>query len=216
MDFSSTVCLGIFGFIAALVLREVNGVVKEPYMDEPFHIPQAQAYCLGNWTHWDDKITTPPALYIYSIILQRISGAKCSIAFLRSTCTLLLIASPIIFRYFLSAQRQLSSLRSSLANTFEAIVLASFPILWFFGFLYYTELPSVVFTVGSFILAQRERHISAALLGLAACATRQTNVLWILYAFAYSQLSRFRYAPHKRLHNPIFRDAKACGLHAAQ
>lgn len=32
--------------------------------DEPFHIPQAQAYCNGEWSTWDPKITTPPGLYV--------------------------------------------------------------------------------------------------------------------------------------------------------
>ena len=34
--------------------------------DEPFHVPQAQAYCNGEWSTWDPKITTPPGLYISS------------------------------------------------------------------------------------------------------------------------------------------------------
>lgn len=33
--------------------------------DEVFHIPQAQAYCEGKFGIWDDKITTPPGLYVF-------------------------------------------------------------------------------------------------------------------------------------------------------
>jgi hypothetical protein len=44
--------------------------------DEVFHIPQAQAYCKGRWGHWDDKITTPPGLYVLGPVLRRyVSGA---------------------------------------------------------------------------------------------------------------------------------------------
>lgn len=32
--------------------------------DEVFHIPQAQKYCQGKFKEWDDKITTPPGLYV--------------------------------------------------------------------------------------------------------------------------------------------------------
>jgi len=32
--------------------------------DEPFHAPQAQAYCNGEWSTWDPKITTPPGLCV--------------------------------------------------------------------------------------------------------------------------------------------------------
>eukprot|EP00191_Tetraselmis_sp_GSL018_P012453 CAMPEP_0177594952 /NCGR_PEP_ID=MMETSP0419_2-20121207/10076_1 /TAXON_ID=582737 /ORGANISM="Tetraselmis sp., Strain GSL018" /LENGTH=44 /DNA_ID= /DNA_START= /DNA_END= /DNA_ORIENTATION= len=32
-----------------------NGEVPEPYMDEIFHVPQAQRYCRGDFAHWDPK-----------------------------------------------------------------------------------------------------------------------------------------------------------------
>jgi hypothetical protein len=31
--------------------------------DEVFHVPQTQRYCLGDFSHWDEKITTFPGLY---------------------------------------------------------------------------------------------------------------------------------------------------------
>ncbi|TRX88217.1 hypothetical protein FHL15_010906 [Xylaria flabelliformis] len=43
-------------------LLTVTGNVPEPYLDEVFHIPQAQVYCEGRYYEWDDKITTPPGL----------------------------------------------------------------------------------------------------------------------------------------------------------
>jgi DIE2/ALG10 family len=33
-----------------------------PLQDEVFHIPQAQAYCRGEFNVWDPKLTTPPGL----------------------------------------------------------------------------------------------------------------------------------------------------------
>ncbi len=32
--------------------------------DEPFHVPQTQRYCRGDFATWDPKITTFPGLYI--------------------------------------------------------------------------------------------------------------------------------------------------------
>ena len=32
------------------------------YKDEIFHIPQVQQYCLHNFSHWDNMITTLPGL----------------------------------------------------------------------------------------------------------------------------------------------------------
>lgn len=43
-------------------LSLVTNHVPEPYLDEVFHIPQAQAFCEGRWDVWDPKLTTPPGL----------------------------------------------------------------------------------------------------------------------------------------------------------
>ena len=79
----------VYCTICVLVLKELNTIVTEPYMvrfiqfkrqyapsqltlfpcvrqDEPFHIPQAQAYCEGDYAKWDPKITTPPGLCVSS------------------------------------------------------------------------------------------------------------------------------------------------------
>lgn len=55
-----------FVIVAGLCWQAVIAAwVPEPYLDEVFHIPQAQKYCQGRWLEWDDKITTPPGLYVY-------------------------------------------------------------------------------------------------------------------------------------------------------
>lgn len=78
---TSALCYVAFLGTCLIVLKELNGVVIEPYMvgplqfgyyvkretnrniqDEPFHVPQAQAYCRGEYASWDPKITTPPGL----------------------------------------------------------------------------------------------------------------------------------------------------------
>ena len=51
----------LFLGFAALVERLFS--TTEPYMDEVFHIPQAQAYCQGGFDVWDPKITTSPGTY---------------------------------------------------------------------------------------------------------------------------------------------------------
>ncbi|CAI2189507.1 12511_t:CDS:2, partial [Funneliformis geosporum] len=44
----------------------VNNFVRGPYMDEIFHIPQAQQYCKGKYDEWNPKLTTPPGFYLLS------------------------------------------------------------------------------------------------------------------------------------------------------
>lgn len=57
----------LFIAVAGLIWQAVVTLwVPEPYLDEIFHIPQAQKYCQLRWTEWDDKITTPPGLYAVS------------------------------------------------------------------------------------------------------------------------------------------------------
>lgn len=36
--------------------------------DEPFHIPQTQQYCSGDFQGWDPKITTFPGLYLLGTV----------------------------------------------------------------------------------------------------------------------------------------------------
>lgn len=56
----------IFVLIALLIAGKVNTIVANPYMDEIFHIPQAQRMVCNFSMEWDSKITTPPGLYFLS------------------------------------------------------------------------------------------------------------------------------------------------------
>lgn len=46
----------------SLVVVLSSALMKRCLQDEPFHVPQAQAYCNGDYSYWDPKITTPPGL----------------------------------------------------------------------------------------------------------------------------------------------------------
>ncbi|CAD7928503.1 unnamed protein product [Amoebophrya sp. A120] len=53
----------LHGVLYALMQRHV----PEPYMDELFHVPQAQRFCNATRledVQWDPKITTPPGIYL--------------------------------------------------------------------------------------------------------------------------------------------------------
>jgi len=195
----------LFCGVCITVLKELNVIVDEPYMDEPFHILQAQAYCRGDFTTWDPKITTPPGLYIMSVLLKRIFMFKCSLPMLRLTTVLALMSLPLGLTPLVCFHKRVRPLPSFLP-TADALVLGTFPIAWFFGFLYYTEVPSLVFVVWTVVAASQDRHWLAALLGLTSCTFRQTNIVWVLYAYAASQLMylRFRRAVPgpKNLHDP--------------
>ncbi|KAF7975776.1 hypothetical protein HWV62_8587 [Athelia sp. TMB] len=194
----------LFCSICVLVLKQVNELVTEPYMDEPFHVPQAQAYCEGRYEHWDPKITTPPGLYIASLIIKRVFMFKCTLPMLRLTTTLSLLGLPIVLTRLLCYHQRQRAPRSLLTPTMDAIVLSAFPLVWFFGFLYYTEVPSLLFVVSTVVAASQGSHWTAGLLGLVSCTFRQNNIIWVVYAYASSQLIylRFRREPTSKMHDP--------------
>ncbi|KDQ15153.1 glycosyltransferase family 59 protein [Botryobasidium botryosum FD-172 SS1] len=178
-----------------ILARHVNDIVQEPYMDEPFHIPQAQAYCRGDWLVWDPKITTPPGLYILSVILKRVFIMKCSTPMLRMTNLLLLALLPPILSHLLALKRRTNPPETLLAPTMESIVISTFPIAWFFAFLYYTDLGSLVFVLLTIVTARKRMHWLAALLGFISCTFRQTNIIWVLFALASSAIARLHTPP---------------------
>ncbi|KAF8168233.1 glucosyltransferase [Crassisporium funariophilum] len=199
----------VFCGICVTVLKELNAIVSEPYMDEPFHILQAQAYCRAEYSRWDPKITTPPGLYMLSLLLKRLFLFKCNVPMLRLTATLALLSLPIAITRLICYHKRERPPPSILSPLPEAVILSAFPIAWFFGFLYYTEVPSVLFVVWTVVSASQGNHWVAALLGLISCTFRQTNIVWVVYAYASSQLTylRFRRAlpdspPLPKLHDP--------------
>ena len=56
------VVAGCLAILCAAIASLFNSVQPDPYMDEVFHVHQAQNYCLHNFTHWDSMITTLPGL----------------------------------------------------------------------------------------------------------------------------------------------------------
>ncbi|KAF8202972.1 glucosyltransferase [Pholiota molesta] len=196
----------IFCSAIVVVLKQVNTLVTEPYMDEPFHVPQAQAYCRGEYATWDPKITTPPGLYFVSLFLKRVFLVKCNLSMLRLTPALMLMALPLVLTRLLCFHQRVRPPAGALAPTLEAMVLTAFPLAYFFGFLYYTDVPSLLSVAGTVALAAAGKHWVAAAAGLVSCAFRQTNVVWVLYAYAASQLMYLRFRPaganKVQLHDP--------------
>lgn len=201
----------IYAVVAILVLKQLNTIVDEPYMDEPFHVPQAQAYCRGHFLTWDPKITTPPGLYILTLILKRIFMFKCTLPMLRLTPLMALLALPLLLTKLLLINQRIRPTNSFFAPSLEAVVVASFPVAWFFGFLYYTDTPSLVAVLWTVYAARRGNHWQAALTGALSCTLRQTNIAWVLYAYAISQVTYLRYERkiegQAALHDPLAADA---------
>lgn len=153
----------------------VNRVVPEPYMDEIFHVPQAQQYCKGNFKSWDPMITTPPGLYYLSLayVASLFPGMLtvkavsffdvCSTAVLRSTNGVLAVLCSIILYEIITYLRPALDDRKA---TLQAVVLALYPLHWFFSFLYYTDVASLTAVLAMYLACLKKKYLFSALVHL--------------------------------------------------
>ena len=188
-------------------LNRVCRVVPEAYLDEVFHIPQAQAYWAGSWQTWDPKITTPPGLYIYSCLFAKLltvfGWRELGVRQLRVSVEVLLMFMPMILlqchpRYHNYKQWSPKLLAQIMHANLNTIFC---PLLFFFSALYYTDILSafaVVEVYGWYVYFGSEKEpggylssklsagarsvtckIAILLFGLFAMLCRQTNVFWV-------------------------------------
>ncbi|KAJ2336529.1 glucosyltransferase [Coemansia sp. RSA 2673] len=171
------------------VLRRVNAEVPAPYMDEVFHAPQAQHYCRGEFEVWDPKLTTPPGLYLISMVPAHALGLACSPAFLRTTNWVL---SLLLFWIIHGLVRQLRPGISSVATSATAASLALFPVSFFLHHLYYTDTASLLLVLLSYSLSLDRRHAAAGIAGFCSLWLRQTNVVWVAFIGASAALHQIQ------------------------
>ncbi|KAK3932622.1 Dol-P-Glc:Glc(2)Man(9)GlcNAc(2)-PP-Dol alpha-1,2-glucosyltransferase [Frankliniella fusca] len=159
-----------------------------PYLDEVFHIPQARRYCDGNFTEWDPKITTLPGLYFLTVgFLKPISWflskpELCSSVYALRSVNMILSTGLLYVVY--SLLRQIHGHKEELdvvRGLLTAVNMCLFPVLYFFNFLYYTDVMSTFLILFAYLLSLHERHALSAFTGFLAVCVRQTNIVWVLF-----------------------------------
>ncbi|KFX98721.1 hypothetical protein V490_02152 [Pseudogymnoascus sp. VKM F-3557] len=178
---------GCLALLSATWIRAVNTNVPAPYMDEIFHIPQAQRYCKSDFYTWDPKLTTPPGLYVLSLLLRTATRAGCEGAELRGIGSVALAALLMVcysLRKSLVAGVQHAGRAWDYAH--EALNVSLFPPLFFFSGLYYTDVLSTLVVVVAYWAFQRGAGgasvgggLVAYGLGIVGLLMRQTNVFWV-------------------------------------
>ncbi|OBZ89060.1 Dol-P-Glc:Glc(2)Man(9)GlcNAc(2)-PP-Dol alpha-1,2-glucosyltransferase [Choanephora cucurbitarum] len=157
----------------------VNQKVPLPYMDEIFHVPQAQQYCQGNYFDWDPKLTTPPGLYVISNIIaylgQILHLDLCTVTALRFTNLLFSVG----LYYVLVQLVSLKTNKNDKQTQLYALALAWFPVHFFYNFVYYTDPGSTFFVLLSYLLVKKRCYRLAGIMGLVSLTFRQTNVIWL-------------------------------------
>ncbi|XP_041058403.1 dol-P-Glc:Glc(2)Man(9)GlcNAc(2)-PP-Dol alpha-1,2-glucosyltransferase isoform X1 [Carcharodon carcharias] len=175
--------------ISSVVFSLINRGQRTPYMDEIFHVPQAQRYCDGRFSEWDPMITTLPGLYLVSTgIIKPVSWLMgwtgtvvCSTGMLRFINLLFSTGNLYLLYLLLCKIHQKNKVTSAFQRIVSALALASFPLLYFFSFLYYTDAGSTFFILFTYLMCLYGSHSIAACLGFCAFMFRQSNIIWIVF-----------------------------------
>ena len=196
LDLATSSLLGLLICLHCCWSYNVAKLVPDPYLDEVFHIPQAQAYWAGSWRTWDPKITTPAGLYVYSWLLYDVVAAlkatpELSVTMLRltnSSATALGLFQ--LLGFFLEKRRAGSNLfHAPVHTTHVTLNIFASPLFFFFGVLYYTDVLSALAVVKCYSWylnstksqgrARDQARGMIVFYGWAAMACRQTNVFWV-------------------------------------
>ncbi|XP_062928556.1 dol-P-Glc:Glc(2)Man(9)GlcNAc(2)-PP-Dol alpha-1,2-glucosyltransferase isoform X1 [Mobula hypostoma] len=175
--------------IASVFFAMISRAQRTPYMDEIFHVPQAQKYCEGRFLEWDPMITTLPGLYLVSTgiikpvswLLSWTGTVVCSTGMLRFINLLFNTGNLYLLYLLLCRIHQKDKATSAFQRIASALALASFPLLYFFSFLYYTDAGSTFFILFTYLMCLYGSHKVAACLGFCAFMFRQTNIIWIIF-----------------------------------
>ncbi|KAI1348204.1 DIE2/ALG10 family-domain-containing protein [Xylaria sp. FL0043] len=192
--FGISITLSCVGPLALSWLLAVTKHLSEPYLDEVFHIPQTQVYCQERYFEWDDKITTPPGLYISTIIFNQLLQLPCSIHNLRSFNVVVVSCISVLALVCRAHLTQPSGKpdierQVTVRDIVTAINISLFPVLFFFSGLYYTDPSSTLI-----VLLAYANHLTRVgtkqpsllndvyclALGFITLTFRQTNIFWVV------------------------------------
>lgn len=178
----------------------LNHVQPYYFIDEVFHVPQTLQYCASNLTQWDPKITTLPGLYILAtLILSPLN--LCNLFYMRcinllGTFVNLYLAYNIFEQISLSCQTQKWSSWMKLTVSYNIMF---FPPLFFWHFLYYTDVVSVNAVLLMLLLHLREQFKMAAFLGFLSVLFRQTNIIWVAFVTVERTFDLLDHKMHKSI-----------------
>ncbi|XP_059103405.1 dol-P-Glc:Glc(2)Man(9)GlcNAc(2)-PP-Dol alpha-1,2-glucosyltransferase [Peromyscus eremicus] len=196
--------------VSCLLFSAFSRALREPYMDEIFHLPQAQRYCEGRFSlsQWDPMITTLPGLYLVSVgvvkpaswILGWSEHVVCSIGMLRFVNLLFSVGNFYLLYLLFRKVQPRNKASSSIQRILSTLTLAVFPTLYFFNFLYYTEPGSVFFTLFAYLMCLYGNHRTSALLGFCGFMFRQTNIIWAAFCAGHLIAQKLSEAWKTELH----------------
>ncbi|KAL8785685.1 MAG: hypothetical protein Q9213_003244 [Squamulea squamosa] len=181
--------------LSAVWHQSVQKIVPRPYLDEFFHVQQAELYLQGRFFEWHPKITTPPGLYLVSlaylgclsliavidqvnVVDLRRTNAAAAVLF---PCIVKRVLKHIVINYdgLALLDRTLPESWSLAELNHATLNICLFPPLFFFFGLYYTDVWSALLVLITLCLHQKKAMTSMVAAGIAALFFRQTNIFWV-------------------------------------
>ncbi|UYV71795.1 ALG10 [Cordylochernes scorpioides] len=157
------------------------------------HIVFVHGSLIYGLSQWDPKITTPPGLYLLSTgilkPLQLLGPAyfACTPANLR-LINLLFSCGNFYLAYCITNHLHPQRAAQS-AVVLTALSVATFPPIYFFSTLYYTDPGALFFVLLMYMFHLHSRYTMAAIFGGLAILFRQTNIIWVLFIAASRSLA---------------------------
>lgn len=202
----------VFSLVSVVISYFFNNTQPDPYIDELFHIPQAAKFCKGNFFEWDQKITTLPGLYLFSVGIFKPIGLLlnydiCTVNILRSTNLICAIFNFYLIYEILKVKNSVKE-RIDQESLFKillsALNISTFPVLYFFSFLYYTDALSTSMILLMYALHLQSKHQLSAAIGFFSVLVRQTNIIWVFYVACETILTDLEEFVEKILRKNVF------------
>ena len=170
-------------FLALTIFN--NGTIA----DEEHHLRAIRWFCDGHWRP-PDFLPMLPGYHVLAAVPARVFGTQ--LVVLRALNTLLAIGAILLVHRILRVMNG--------PNPDDALLhFAWNPLLLPFMALVYTDLPAMLSLVGAVYLHVRRRFVLSALVLLAACLLRQSNVVWVAFmaVWAVVELRQERFPDSK-------------------
>lgn len=187
--------------MSSIICRLMSNKVPEPFIDEIFHLTQCQTYCkygYSNWKeHWDNKITTPPGLYLlgyaYSYLLQHSFSVGDGILSVCGDNDMLRSVNLLGGVLILPLVLRLLMIRvNSARDQWRIINIVMTPLLFPYYFFFYTDVWSTIFILSSLVFAVAKPFkctgvniLLSAGMGFVSLLFRQTNIMWMAFIYSY-------------------------------
>lgn len=165
-----------------IFVDDVSEKVDYQFIDELFHFRQFRHYLMGNWGHWDPKITTPPGLYILTWFyaqLPWVDGTLSDARFINYIGACFIGVCCVIIRF------------SSKSPGFNTASILLNPLMAIYYSLYYTDVWSAALVVLMYTIVMvkpfgniKLTATLSSVVGLFSLVMRQTNIVWCMYCLS--------------------------------